>query len=291
MHQVLNHKAIVSIRQDWETGSVGENQTEIGSIFVDTHTLKVYPLRVNLAEGSNWKGFKGMVMLGIKHIAEGTDHLMFLLVLLLTAPLISRNKRWTALTNNKKAALKTLKISIAFTIGHSITLILATLGLVRFPVQPVEVIIALSILITAVHAIKPFFPYSENSIACGFGLIHGLAFSTVLSGLHLSSGKLALSLLGFNIGIELMQLFVILLVMPWLLLISRYRFYALFKNILALLSIAAATCWIAQRVLNKENVFSQYLEAFSRNSILFVAFLCVVGMLCLAFGRKKRFLS
>lgn len=290
IHQVNSHRAIVSVHQDWENGIVGDkslDETQIGTIAYDIDTQKPLPLYIDLQKGSNWEGFKSMVKLGMKHISEGTDHLMFLLALLLTAPLIFVNKKWKSNPSISKSILKILKITISFTAGHSLTLILATLNIITFPVKPIEIIIALSILVTAIHAIIPIFPNRENWVALVFGLIHGLAFSTVLAELQLTKSRLALSLLGFNIGIELMQLLVIFLVMPWLLFISRYKIYINFKNLLACLAITASLAWIAERLTDTENIISKYLKIFTENSILFVAFLFFVSLLLYVFKFKK----
>jgi hypothetical protein len=290
MHQVITHKALVCIRQDWETGRTGEDNIQIGSIYVDTSTLKVYPFSVQLEKGNSWEGFKSMVILGMKHISEGTDHLMFLLVLLLTALLVPIGRKWGVNSNLDHCFLKILKISIAFTVGHSLTLILATLGVVRFPVKPVEIIIAFSILITAIHAIRPVFANKESFVAAGFGLIHGLAFSAILSELHLTSWRLAVSLLGFNIGIELMQLLVILLVMPWLILISRqsHYYYKLLKNFLAILAGVASIAWMLERILGEANFISTHLSILASHAILFVVFLFLISMCCYTAQYIKR---
>lgn len=287
IHQVNSHRILVSVRQDWDNGIIGEENSEIGTIAFDLDTQKASPLYIDLKKGSHWEGFKSMVKLGMKHIAEGTDHLMFLLVLLLTAPLILAQKRWQSNSNLYESLNKILKITIAFTIGHSLTLILATLKFITFPAQLIEIIIAISIMVTAIHAIKPLFPNKENIVALIFGLIHGLAFSTVLAELELSNERLVLSLLGFNIGIEIMQLFVILLVMPWLLFASRFKVYDVFKSFLAILAIIASVSWIIERTTNNQNVITEYLNLLTKNSILFVLFLVVVDLIFYIFEFKK----
>lgn len=92
------------------------------------------------------------------------------------------------------SVVRLFKIVTAFTIGHSVTLLAGALGWLRLPAQPIEVLISFSILASAVHAIRPLFPGKEGWVAAGFGLVHGLAFATVLSNLELSGGKLALSI-------------------------------------------------------------------------------------------------
>lgn len=83
----------------------------------------------------------------MRHIAEGTDHLLFLLALLLPAPLLVFRPRWAGFAGVRHSVLQILKVVTAFTIGHSITLALAALGLVRVPSRPIEILIAFSILV------------------------------------------------------------------------------------------------------------------------------------------------
>lgn len=270
LHQVVTHRALVIIRQDWENGKIEEDNTEIGAINVDINTLKVSPFKVNLAKGSNWNGFKSMVNLGMKHISEGTDHLLFLLVLLLSAPLLSIHNNWIRSGGINYALIRILKISTAFTIGHSITLIIGSFGLINPNEKLVEVCIALSIVITAIHAIQPIFPNKEIYVASSFGLIHGLAFATILTDLNLETNKLILSLLGFNIGIEMMQLFVIVLVMPWLLILSTYRIYKWIRIFGGIFAGIVSMAWAIERYTEKSNSISTYLENTSTYSLWFV---------------------
>ncbi len=281
MHQVVTHRAIVSIRQDWENGKLGVKSSEIGTIAMDTGLGKVFPFQVNLAKGNSWKGFKSMVVLGIQHIAEGTDHLLFLLVLLLSAPLLSDGKRWVKSGGAKYSWSRILKITLAFTIGHSITLLMSTMSWIETQPKPIEVLIAFSILVTAIHAIRPLFPNKEIYIAGGFGLIHGLAFATVLSNLNLETNKLVISLLGFNLGIELMQVFVILLVMPWLLILSSDKIYTWVRITLASLAGIAAIAWVLERYYGTPNFVSGYLQQLSTQS-----FWLIFGLIAFTLGYK-----
>jgi len=140
MHQVINHVAFVSIRNDWETGYAVKQPVEAGVIRWDTKDNVIYPLEINLEKGSWWKGFASMLNLGKQHIAEGTDHLLFLLVLLLPATLSVNSKRWGNFGGAKYSIMRLLKITAAFTAGHSITLLVGALGWLRLPVQPVEIL-------------------------------------------------------------------------------------------------------------------------------------------------------
>jgi len=259
VHQVVTHVALVAVRRDWETGRVSnEAPTEVGVIRLDVRNNVVPPLAVDqgTATGGWWNGFRGMVVLGIRHIAEGTDHLLFLLALLLPAPLLVAGRRWGRFGGVRYSLVRLLKIVTAFTLGHSLTLLAGALGWLRLPEQPVEILIAVSILVSAGQALRPLFPGREAYVAAGFGLIHGLAFASTLAGLHLDAGPMALSILGFNLGIELMQLFVIGLTVPWLLLLSRTPAYSVVRIGGAVGAAAAALAWIVERTLLDTTPFS-----------------------------------
>ncbi|WP_324680329.1 HupE/UreJ family protein [Hymenobacter sp. GOD-10R] len=257
IHQVVTHKILVSVRQDWARGQVADTAAaQVGVIELDVVNNLIHPLSINLEEGSVWTGFRAMVQLGIRHIAEGTDHLLFLLVLLLPAPLLVKGRRWSRFGGVRYSIRRLLLIVTAFTLGHSLTLLLGALGWVRLPSQPVEVLIAVSILVSAVHAMRPLFPGREAWVAAGFGLVHGLAFASTLANLRLEAGPMALSILGFNLGIELMQLGVITLTIPWLLLLSRTPTYKAVRVGGALCAALAALAWIIERTLLSTTPFS-----------------------------------
>ena len=261
MHQVVTHSALVSIRQDWETGVVAEHPVEVGIIAVEPRNNQVFPLIISLESKGLWGGFKSMVGLGRKHIAGGTDHLLFLLVLLLAAPLLVSGKKWGNFGGTRYAFGRLVKIITAFTIGHSITLLAGAVGWFRLPSQPIEVLIAVSILVSALHVLKPIFPNREAVVAAGFGLIHGLAFANTLSDLQLDATAMTLSILGFNIGIELQQLFVVLLIVPSLVLLSQKpKIYAFIRIGGAVLAAVTAIAWILQRISGKNNVFTEGVE-------------------------------
>lgn len=276
IHQVINHVAFVSVRNDWEAGATGEKPVELGIIRWDMKDNVIYPLAVNLEEGSWWKGCKSMLKLGMHHIREGIDHLLFLLVLLLPAPLLLNGRRWGHSGGTKHSVIHLLKIVTAFTIGHSITLLIGAAGWFKLPAQPVEILIAVSILVSAIHAIYPLFPGKEAYIAAGFGLIHGLAFAAILSNLQTGPGVLALSILSFNLGIELMQLLIIAMVIPWLILMSKTPFYNWFRICGALLAAVAALAWIVERSSGKVNFVTELVLEYVQYDVWLVLFIAVV---------------
>lgn len=252
IHQVVTHKILVSIRQDWERGiGVGSKPVDVGVIELDIPSGTIPPLAVNLDTGNMWTGFRAMAELGIRHIAEGTDHLLFLLVLLLPAPLLTEQnpRRWGKFGGMRYSLTRLLRIVTAFTVGHSLTLIAGATGWIHLPGQPVEVLIAVSIIVSAIHAIRPLFPGREALIAGGFGLVHGLAFAGTLQNLNLDAGQMTISILGFNLGIEAMQLTIVALTIPWLIGLSRTSFYTLLRTTGAVLAGVAALVWATARII------------------------------------------
>ncbi|QKE85155.1 HupE/UreJ family protein [Arthrobacter sp. NEB 688] len=246
VHAVANHVVVVTVTSDWANGTVGESR-EVGVVRRDTVTNTVTPLTVDLGAGSTWRGLRSMVGLGIQHISEGTDHQLFLLCLLLPAPVLATRRRWSTAKGVGATLRSIVATTSAFTLGHSLTLALGALG-VTAPAAIVEPLIAVSILVAAIHAIRPLFPGREAAVAAGFGLVHGLAFSATLQELDLSGTQLVLSLLGFNLGIELMQLLVVALVVPPLVVLARTRAHSRLRTAAALVVAVAALGWLADRL-------------------------------------------
>ena len=148
------------------------------------------------ASQSSWQVAATYLGQGIEHILFGFDHLLFVAALLL-------------IIGDWRVLMKTIT---AFTIAHSITLTLATLGLVTLPSGPVEALIALSILLVAAEAVR--MRRGETSLAItwpwivafAFGLLHGFGFAGALRELGLPQGDIPLALFSFNVGVEVGQL-------------------------------------------------------------------------------------
>jgi len=224
------------------------------------------------------RGFSSVFHLGIRHIAEGTDHLLFLLALLLPAPLFYRARRWREFAGVRHGFVQILKVVTAFTVGHSMTLALAASGIVHVPGRPIEVLIAVSILISAIHAVRPLFPGREAFIAAGFGLVHGLAFASTLAALGLHGWERAESILAFNLGIEAMQLLVVVCIMPSLMLLSRTKLYTPFRLIGATCAGLAACGWIAERSSNHALGVDAVVDGLAKHSVTLASSLFVVAL-------------
>ncbi|MFD9393493.1 HupE/UreJ family protein [Streptomyces sp. NPDC060000] len=288
VHQVVTHTALVTIRQDWSTGQVdGKGTTQVGTIRIDTRTMTVPALKVDLDDGSAWRGFLAMVKLGGDHILTGTDHLLFLLILLLPAPLAATGRRWDSLVGARSALRRIGGITLAFTAGHSVALTATALGRLDIPGRPVEAFIAASILVGAIHAVRPLFPGKEALVAGLFGLGHGMAFSFVLAEMQLSTGQLVTSLLGFNLGIELVQLLLVCLALPSLLVLARLRIQPALRLTGAGLTGTAAVGWLADR-LGLPNPVARAADSAGSHTTLLLTVLTVTALTATAWTLATR---
>ncbi len=240
----------------------------------DSSSLSMWQSRLESAVAP-FAGVPSMFRLGMRHIAEGTDHLLFLIALLLPAPLLSIRQRWAAFGSVRHSLIQILRVVTAFTLGHSLTLALGASGLVSLPERLVEVLIALSILISSAHALRPLFPGREPVIAAGFGLVHGLAFATTLQNLGVGVWQRVASILGFNLGIETMQLIVVCAILPSLVLLSRTATYAIFRVIGATLAGLASGGWIVERLFNVSYSVDVLVNRAAQHAALIALFLAV----------------
>jgi hypothetical protein len=167
-----------------------------------------------LGASSTWRAFTEYLQTGIWHIWSGYDHLLFLLSLLLPAVLVRRNGHWEPIAEVRPAFFNILKVVTAFTLAHSITLSLAALDVVRLPSRLTESVIAASIVVAALNNVFPVVVDARARIAFSFGLLHGFGFASVLADMGLPHGARLISLVSFNLGIEIGQLAVVLAVMP-----------------------------------------------------------------------------
>jgi len=230
------------------------------------------------ATATGASGFGSDFGLGIDHVAAGADHLLFLLMLLFPAPLIALEGRWQASGNPGRSAIRIVLVVTAFAIGHSLTLLLAGLGLVEVPTRLIESLIAVSILVSAIHAIRPLVPGGEAGIAFGFGLCHGLAFAAIIGEMGLSGSALATTLLGFNLGIEMVQLLVVALMMPSLYILSKTRIYTPFRIGVASFGVVLSVGWLLERTtLLPTDPFAAISEALVANPFKVVAAVAVLA--------------
>ncbi|TPQ46139.1 hypothetical protein C2U72_25920 [Prosthecomicrobium hirschii] len=193
--------------------------------------------------------FADFVAHGAHHIWIGTDHILFVVTLLLSAVVVRRDGRWQPAEHMPAVFWATARVVTAFTVAHSITLALAATGLVALPSALVESVIALSIIVAALNVIWPVVTDRLWLAAFGFGLMHGFGFASVLGELGLPPGRTALALLAFNLGVEIGQLTTVAAVLPVLYLARRSPSYARLALPAGAASIAViATLWLIERI-------------------------------------------
>jgi hypothetical protein len=218
-HDVPGAKIQVSTYEAKEGGLAGEMITIDGLSTTQIDTM----VRITFADGTTQStilrpaspsytvpapGTKGEIAwiylrLGVEHILQGIDHLLFVLGLLL-------------IVGSRYILFKTIT---AFTIAHSITLAIATLGYASAPVQPLNAAIALSILFLGPEIVRVWRGETSFTIrhpwvvAFAFGLLHGFGFASGLNTIGLGSGEIPIALLLFNVGVEIGQIFFVLIIL------------------------------------------------------------------------------
>jgi hypothetical protein len=209
-------------------------------------------LRFQIHEQNAVSQFLEFVREGALHIWGGFDHILFLLALLLPSVLRRENGRWKPVGNFRNALTSVLKIVTAFTLAHSITLSLAALEVINLPSRLVESTIAASVILAALNNVFPVVQERRRwLVAFGFGLIHGFGFASVLSDLELTRATLLKSLIGFNIGVELGQLSIVMVFLPLAFSLRSSSFYNRFTLAFGSVAVAVvAGIWMAERIFD-----------------------------------------
>lgn len=175
------------------------------------------PIRIALDAGTSVGSF---IKEGVAHIWMGLDHILFLLCLILPAVFQRRTQRWRAADSLRDVCREVFEIVTAFTLAHSITLVISAIGLVALPSRFVETAIALSVVAAALNNLLRTID-ARWAVAFALGLLHGFGFSSVLLDLGLPSHELIGALLGFNLGVELGQAAIVVALLPVLFWIRR----------------------------------------------------------------------
>lgn len=204
-----------------------------------------------LAQRSRWIESVQFIREGVWHIWMGFDHVLFLLALLLPAVLIRVDGRWQAATDFSTVWWNVVSIVTAFTVAHSLTLSLAALDVVQLSSRLVESTIAASVVLAGLGNLYPAMMARRWMIAFGFGLIHGFGFAAVLTDLGLPPNSMLLSLVSFNLGVELGQLAIVAAFLPLAYLIRRsWSYPRLVLNGGSLAVIAIALVWFTERAFD-----------------------------------------
>lgn len=263
---VPDHFVLVMLRRDPVT-KLGDEPDVIGTLRISRNALKI-----NRGAARSWMPFANAVSLGAGHILRGIDHLAFLLALLLPLPLMARGGRWREPRESKPTIRSAAILISGFTLGHSATLIAASLGGLALPGALVETLIAVSVFIAAIHAIRPIFPRREALFATLFGLVHGLGFAGFLSSTDLSVARNIVTLLGFNVGIELVQIAIAFAIVPALVTIAATSDYQRLRAVLSLFCCVVAAVWVADRYIGLDENFVAAFETVVETSMVLVFF-------------------
>ena len=232
-----NHRGLLDLQ------SSGITQALVLSAATRTATL-------NLSAPDRLAQLRAFLDEGIWHIWKGYDHILFLLTLLLPAVVLFRGGYWEPRDSLRDTLLDVLKVVTAFTVAHSITLTLAVNNLIHLPSRLVESGIALTVLLGAINNLFPLVRERRWVVAFAFGLIHGMGFAAVLTDLGLTGWNLALALVGFNLGVEVGQIAIVLAFVPLAYGLRTTRFYRLaFMPGGAIAISLVAAYWLASRAM------------------------------------------
>ncbi len=228
------------------------NNDEISSVFDETTAIQRFAL------GGNKRSSTILLfsLEGAKHIWEGTDHLLFLLTLLLPGLLLwntakpEPSETAVRVIRHRAALMFALRVITAFTIAHSVTLSMASFGLIALPEKLIESAIALSIMISAALNLQQRFRFNHWQLAFVFGLIHGMGFANGLKELGLSSAYFLETLIAFNVGVELGQLSTVLVVcVPLVMLVRSEQGRQRVMRWGSWVVLAISTGWLIQRLI------------------------------------------
>jgi hypothetical protein len=185
------------------------------------------------------------VVSGAEHVMGGLDHVLFVVALLVAAAL--------AATTTWSGLVAVAGIVTGFTLGHSVTLLAAGLGLVALEPRFTESVIALSIVYVGLENVFGRAFRFRTLTACLFGLVHGFGFAAVLQVTELPARGAVWALLSFNVGIELAQLAIVALIFPALALAARRSWYRRAVLVpLSLAVVALASAWFVKRAAGVE---------------------------------------
>ncbi len=259
------HRGYLVTEYSWGEGVINE-ETNISLSF----TKDITSGTLDFTNISVWNGVIAMIKQGIWHIWIGLDHILFLLALILPAVVLRKRDsektkifdQYTAVEKFKPAFFFILRIVTFFTIAHTITLSLASLKIVTLPSSLVESIIAFSIGLAAFHNIIPILKGKDWLIAFVFGLFHGFGFASVLADLGLHNSSLVYSLLGFNIGVEIGQLVILMMIFPLLFLIRKRKVYPRIIVFGSVLLIVISAYWMIERLFGLEFGIEQSIKTF-----------------------------
>lgn len=272
--EIPSHQAFPIIEYNWTSG-IHNNEAMVSATLEKGDTKTTFSLK----KSSVINGFLTMISLGMWHIWAGLDHILFLLALILPSVLrrlrknevvdskdtlsISNkliNANWVPVDDFKTTLMYVLKLITFFTIAHALTLTIVAFNVLELPSNVFEAIIALSIAVSAFHILKPLFKRGDWVIAFCFGLFHGFGFAEILLDIGLRGEYIALSLLGFNLGVELGHIVIIILVLPILYVLRKRKIYSKILLYGSIFLIIIGLYWFVTRLFEFTTPIDDFLD-------------------------------
>lgn len=217
MHRAL----VVTEKGQWPSDDYEMN---IAMVFSESNSMQTLDVQNPPSVQTPWS----MIWQGVLHIWIGIDHILFLVALALPIVLVKQSNVWQPSKGLRHTLGKLIKIVTVFTIAHSITLALASLGFVQLPSRLVESVIALSIALVAINNIIGRSPKTSLLVTFLLGLFHGLGFASVMADLPFRIAELQnllLIVLAFNFGVELGQLGILVVLFPVIFALRKSSLY------------------------------------------------------------------
>lgn len=238
-----NHRMLVVVEENERTAFVSASE-EVFLVFGPDERRQ----ELELATVRGRSVLPRFIALGVHHIAFGLDHILFLVALVLPSVLVRRENGWKPSPNFRTSLAFVVGVVTLFTIAHSATLSAAAFRIMELPSRLVESVIALSVMLAGLNNFFPMVRERAWLVVFVFGLFHGFGFASVLDHLVFNRSALFVPLLGFNLGVELGQVAIILVVFPLLFLMRRHPFYrtVVLRGGSALI-VAVAGYWFVQR--------------------------------------------
>jgi hypothetical protein len=214
------HRGFLLVEHNWATGTFA-NENRISLVFSPSFHRR----ELDLTSSGRLRGFLALVHLGAEHMLLGLDHVFFLVALLLPSVMRREGQGWLPLERLRPAFWNVVTIVTAFAAAHAVALTLAALGLVHLPGALVETVIAASTTLAAANILIPLFRGRVWWIIFGLSLFHGMGFAGGLMDLGALEEHLALSVFAFNLGVEVGQVLIVVVLFPLLFLIRRLKVY------------------------------------------------------------------
>jgi hypothetical protein len=255
-----DHHGFLLVEHNWATGTFA-NENQVSLVFTPDSRRQDF----DLTSSGRMRGFMALVHLGAEHMILGLDHVFFLLALLLPVALRREKNTWQPIETVQPVLWNVLVIVTAFAAAHLVALFLGALGLLRLPEALVETVIAGSTTLAALNLLFPIFCGRVWWIVFGLSLFHGMGFAGALMGLGAVDDHLGLSVLGFNLGIEIGQLLIVAVVVPVLYAVRRLDLYRnIVLKIAAVGMILVSGVWVVERAFGVDIPMRELLPSWAQ---------------------------